>query len=180
MTKLKKHASPIAVTREGFSETYRIREGDVLLQVNAHEFETVHHLNGIIRILNEEYDGIDRTLPFLTHFNLEFVGNRIGGRNALPRIITQGYYRAPGDEVTPILSFDNVITGVCIRMREHVPYKALRDEDFTYSMKHIKNVADLKKAILRRYRVSMPNLSDEEILNLGVAITTLRLDGVFA
>jgi hypothetical protein len=84
------------------------------------------------------------------------------------------YFRAPGNEVLPILSFTNVYTGTVIHKREHVPYKALHAEIFQYSMKHIKNVAELKKAILRRYRVSMPNLSDEEILRRGVGITTIR------
>jgi hypothetical protein len=131
-----------------------------------------------MRILEEEYMGIDSTLPYFTHFNLEFAGNPVGGRMFLPRVLTQGYFRAPGDEVLPILSFANVYTGTVTHKREHVPYKALHSEIFHYSMKHIKNVAELKKAILRRYRISMPNLSDEEILKRGVGITTIRMEGL--
>jgi hypothetical protein len=180
VVKLVKHRSPIAVKRSHGPDIYRIREGETISEVNSHEFEVAHRVDGAIRILDEEYADIDRTLPFFTHFNLEFSGHRIGAKYVLPRITEQGYYRAPGDEVLPILSFDDVLVGTCTGIREHVPYKALRDGDFQYSMKHIQNVSELKKAILRRYSVSMPNLTEKEILNLGVAITTLRLEGNFA
>jgi hypothetical protein len=91
----------------------------------------------------------------------------------------QGYYRTPEDEVSPVLSFHDIETATCIGGREHVPYKALHAADFKYSMKHIQNVEELKRAILRRYSVSMPNLTEAEILKLGVAVTTLEWEGAF-
>jgi hypothetical protein len=155
-----------------------MRDDGGIDDIDAHTFELTHgHLGGI-RILDEEYAGIDGTLPYFTHFNLEFSGHIVGAKMFLPRIITQGYFCAPSDEVLPVLSLKNIYTGTVVHKREHVPYKAIRDEIFQYSMKHIQNVADLKKAILRRYRVSMPNLSDEEILKRGVGITTIRLEGL--
>lgn len=178
--KLGKHKSPIALPRSHGADIYRILKGDTISEVDAHEFEVAHHVDGGIRILNDEYAHIDRTLPFFTHFNLEFSGHRIGAKYVLPCIITQGYYRAPGDEVLPVLSFDDVLTGTCVSKREHVPYRALHEADFRYSMKHIQNVADLKRAILHRYSISMPNLTESEILKLGVALTTLRLEGDFS
>lgn len=171
------HRSHLALPRSHGPDIYRVLRSDGVIEESyAHEFDAAHALTGgCMRILNTEYDDIDGTLQYLTHFNLEFSGHIVGAKMFLPRIITQGYFRAPGDEVLPVLSLKNIYIGTVVHKREHVPYKAIRDEIFRYSMKHIQNVADLKKAILRRYRVSMPNLSDEEILKRGVGITTIRL-----
>lgn len=172
------HRSPLALPRSHGPDIYRVLRNDgSISEIDAHQFDVVHGFATCMRILEEEYSGIDITLPYFTHFNLEFAGNPVGGRMFLPRVLTQGYFRAPGDEVLPVLSFANVYVGAVIHKREHVPYKALHEEIFRYSMKHIQNVGELKKAILRRYRVSMPNLSDEEILKRGVGITVLRMDG---
>lgn len=173
--------SIIPLTREGerFRELYRIEEGGVVKDVDAQAFDAAHRINGIIRVLEKEYFAIDVLLPFFTHFNLEFCGHKIGARYALPKIVARGYYRNSDDEVPPTLSFDGVLVGVCTVVREHVPYSALRDEDFRYSMKHIQNVDGLKKAIIARYSVSIPNLSEKEILDRSVSVTTLRFGGVF-
>ncbi len=174
MVKLGKHKSPIALQRSHGPDIYRIRKGETISEIASHEFDIAHHSDGVIRILDEEYGDINRTLPFFTHFNLEFSGHRIGAKYMLPRIVKQGYYRGPEDEVLPVLSFNDVLVGTCVGVREHVPYKALREVNFLYSMKHIQDQSELKKAILRRYRVSMPNLTQEEIFNLGVSVTTLQ------
>ncbi len=174
------HRSPLALPRAHGPENYRIVRADgSVYEINAHTFDIRHDFTLCIRILDEEYKDIDGTLPYFTHFNLEYAGNPIGGRAFLPRIITRGYFRATGDEVLPTCSFANIYTGTVVRKREYVPYEALHAKIFQYSMKHIKNVDELKQAILRRYRVSMPNLSDEEILKRGVGITTIRLEGTF-
>lgn len=174
-----KHQSPVALVREGehFHNVYRISDGDAVFDVHAHTFDSASHIDGVIRIVREEYSEIDTSLPYFTHFNLEFGGHKIGARYALPKIIERGYYRSSDDEVPPTLSFNKALVGVCVRVCEHVPYQAFRPEDFRYSMKHIQNVEQLKKAIIARYSVSMPDLSEKEILLRGVAMTILRIDG---
>lgn len=175
-----KHRSLLALPREGehFREVYRIDRDGVVEDVQAPTFNTAHHIDGIIRIVGEEYLGIDTSLPYLTHFNLEFSGHRIGAIYALPKIMKRGYYRSLQDEVPPTLSFRGALVGVCVGVREHTPYRALQEKDFRYSMSHIQTVEQLQEAIILRYFVSMPNLSKREILERGVAITTLRLEGV--
>lgn len=175
----RKHHSPLALKRSHGPDMYRfLSEHGGIEEVDAHTFDVSRGFSGgCMRILEEEYAGINSTLKYFTHFNLEFAGNTVGAHMFLPRIIMQGYFRAPGDEVLPILSLKGVYAGTVVHKREHVPYKALRHEIFQYSMKHIQNVTELKKAILRRYRVSMPNLSEEEIIKRGVGITTIRLEG---
>ena len=46
-----------------------------------------------------------------------------------------------------------------------------------FSFSHIKDVESLKKAIIDRYSSSMPNLSKEEILSLGISLTKLKIIG---
>ena len=133
-------------------------------------------IGGSIRIRKEEYDNIETYLPYYTHFNLEYAGNSIGARYALPRIMVQGYYRSDEDELPPLLSFEDILYGTCVRKKERVQYRDLTATDFAYSMRSIKTVDDLTRVIISRYKHSMPSLTKEEILSLGVSVTTLRLD----
>ena len=174
-----RHHSPIVLPRSYGKEFYRLRRENGIEEIDPDIFHKRYHIDNAIRIINDEYQFIDTTLPFFTHFNMEFSGNPIGARMLLPRIVTQGYFRHNADEVLPILSLSHTLIGVVVSKREHVPYKSLYDEVFRYSMTHIKNVEQLQQAILKRYRVSMPDLSDEEILARGVGITRLRLEKIF-
>ena len=175
-----RHNSPLALARSHGPDIYRIHIGkDKIKEIEASIFHTNQHIDNAIRILDKEYAYIDTSLPYFTHFNMEISGHSIGARMILPRIIRQGHFRHAQDEVLPILSLKNVYVGVVVSKREHLSYDNLHDEIFTYSMTHIKNIDQLKRAILRRYSVSMPDLSDAEILARGVASTTIRLEGIF-
>ena len=175
-----RHVSPLALARSHGPDIYRIRVGkDKIKEIEASIFHSKQHIDNAIRILDAEYAYIDTTLPFFTHFNLEMSGHSIGAKMILPRIVSQGHYRGPHDEVLPILSLKNILVGAVVSKREHLSYETLHDEIFEYSMKHIKNVDQLKRAMLRRYTVSMPDLSDAEILARGVASTTIQLEGIF-
>jgi hypothetical protein len=156
--------------------TYVYLEDGVVNETSA---ELVHAKLGFfncLRILKEEYEGIDPLLPFFSHFNIEFAGNPIGKRYALPKILVQGYYRSDEDELPPLLSFDGMLYGMTTNVRDHIPYERLTPEDFRYSMRHIKTPEELKLAILARYRVSMPHVPLPELLTMGVAITTIKLE----
>ncbi len=175
-----RHRSPLTLARSHGPDTYRIRVGkDKIKEIEASIFHSNQHIDNAIRILDAEYAYIDTTLPFLTHFNMETSGNPLGARMILPRIIRQGHFRHAGDEVLPVLSLKNIYVGVVVSKREHLSYDNLHDEIFEYSMKQIKNVDQLKRAILRRYTVSMPDLTDAEILARGVASATIQLEGIF-
>ncbi len=175
-----RHHSPLALPRIHGPSIYRIHVGkDKIKEIDASIFHTRQHVDNAIRILDKEYAYIDTTLPLFTHFNMEYAGYHIGMRIILPRIIRQGHFRHAGDEVLPVLSLKNIYVGVVVSKREHLSYENLHDEIFEYSMKHIKNIDQLKRAILRRYSVSMPDLTDAEILARGVASTTIQLEGIF-
>lgn len=63
----------------------------------------------------------------------------------------------------------------CISAKNHIPYEELTKGDFKYSFRNIKNVKDLKSEILKRYSVSLPNLSKDKLLSLGVSLTELKI-----
>lgn len=156
--------------------SYIYIENGITTVTGANLLDAKLGVDGSIRIRKEEYDNIETYLPYYTHFNLEYAGNRIGARYAMPRIMVQGYYRDEDDELPPLLSFENILYGVCVRKKERIPYHELTPTDFAYAMRSIKTTDDLKRLMLSRYKVSMPNLLPEEILKLGVSVTTLRLD----
>lgn len=176
MRNIGKLRSPIALKREGrMSEcTYVILENGITTSVSALLYNAKHGVDGAIRIQKDEYEQIDTALPFYTHFNLQFCGHRIGSTYALPRILTQGYFVDDADQLPPLLSFEGALMGTCTKVQEHIPYNMITNDIFRYSMRHIQSVDELKSAILRRYKISMPSLSDEKILSLGVSITTLK------
>lgn len=176
-TSRSKHISPLALPREGerYRDIYTTLEEGVVVQVSASLINAKYGVAGAIRIRDAEYSNIDTHLPLYTHFNLEFCGHRIGAIYGLPRILTQGYFKSPLDEEPPILSWEDLLIGECIRVKEHIPYSAILDSDFEYSMTSIRSVESLKDTILNRYSVSMPMLSKDEILSRGVSVTTLRI-----
>lgn len=144
-----------------------------MTQVSAPLLNAKCGVDGVIRILNTEYDDIDVRLPVYTHFNLEYCGHHVGSIYGLPRILTQGYFKSIDDEEPPILSFNTMLIGKCVQVKEHVSYSALTPMDFEHAMRSLRTVDAVQRAIVERYSVSMPLLSPEEIIARGVAVTTL-------
>lgn len=123
----------------------------------------------IIRIQQSEYDEIPES-GFYTHFNLGSAPHVPGTVYSLPRIIKHGH-----DEVDPLLSFENILNAKCIGVKIAVPIDSVTEEDFRYSMRGIKDIESLKERMLYRYTKSRPQLSKEEILNMGVTVTYLEI-----
>ncbi len=127
-----------------------------------------------IRILDSEYKSIDSRDDYFTHFNMEKGLHLIGKIYALPRILRSGFINKDR-EVPPLLSFEDIYLAECIEAKDFVDYKDLPSDVFRYSMKHIKDVKSLKQAIINRYRISRPLLSQDEILSKGVGVTYLKI-----
>ena len=155
---------------------YVLFEDGLTVTVRCNLYHAKIGVDNAIRIRKEEYDDIDIYLQYFTHFNLEYGGMKIGQKYALPKILVQGYYKSDEDELPPLLSFEDFLIGTCVRVKENVAYDELTAVDFEYSMRSIRSPKDLQNAILRRYRVSMPLLSDQEIIKMGVSVTTLRFE----
>jgi hypothetical protein len=159
-------------------EEYVVLENGLTTTVSTELLHAKLGIDGSIRIRKDEYHHIETYLPYFTHFNLEYSGHKIGARYALPRILVQGYFHSSEDELPPLLSFENILFGTCVRKKDRVPYHDLTATDFAYSMSNIKTVDDLERLIWSRYHVSMPKLSKEQIQKMGVSVTTLRLENL--
>ena len=155
------------------SNTFLILENN---RVDTVSFLRMNNIDGIIRIRKEEYAVLPDNVTHITHFNLGYAGHKKGAVYALPLIIKPGIFTKEED-IKPILRFENCVIAKCVGCRNNVSYDQIREEDFIHSFPSIKNRDELKQAILRRYTQSMPDLSLQKILSLGVAITELEVMG---
>ena len=90
------------------------------------------------------------------------------------KIHKRGYF----DGITfkqPIYDSNNFILAKCLSAQNNIDYVDLKEKVFEHSLSNIKNINTLKKAIKRRYKKSLAQLSDTEKLSLGVAITELKI-----
>ncbi len=133
--------------------------------------------NGIIRIPKNDLWYFDDGEKFLTHFNLQHSNHKVGDTYYLPKIVQHGYFKKNGEEKLPVLDFKYCHIGKCTDVREHVDYKDLTEKDFKHSFENIKNAEDLKKAMVERYSKSLPDMSAEEIISMGVSVTKLEILG---
>ena len=131
----------------------------------------------VIRLQSEDFDSIKKNTTFLNHFNLQSSGHEVGIAYLLTKILKRGYFKSKEDQVLPELDIKNSYVGVCVEVKNNLSYNDLTKEDFKFSFSHIKDVESLKKAIIDRYSSSMPNLSKEEILSLGISLTKLKIIG---
>jgi len=151
-----------------------VKSGNQTITLNLKEFLQKNDLSDIIRIQKEDFVFFKTNPKLLTHFNLQFTGHQVGNIYALSLIVKPGFFDGK-EEVQPLLSFEDVPIAECIEVRNNLNYDDLKQEDFKHSFPNIKNVEHLKKVIVKRYSQSMPNLSKEKILSLGVAITKLKM-----
>ena len=151
-----------------------IKFGKQIKYSNLKEFLQKHEVDGIIRIREEDFVFLETNLEFLTHFNLQSTGHKKGKIYALSLIVKQGFFDGK-KEVSPILSFEKYFIAECLEVKNKFKYEDLKQEDFEYCFPNIQNVAQLKKVIVKRYSESMPNLSQQKILSMGIAITKLKI-----
>ena len=162
------------ITRSLEKNKILILEDNKTLTLDRNKFFQKHRIEKVIRISKEDYGFLLLDIKYLTHFNLQHANHKKGKVYALPLIVKRGYLTQQ-KEVLPILSFKNCLVAECIDVRNNIKYEDLTSGDFEHSFQNIKNVEDLKAAIIRRYKRSMLNLSIEEVLSLGVAITKLKI-----
>lgn len=131
-------------------------------------------IDGVIRIHKKDYDQFPKG-DIVTHFNLEKCNHVPGKIYALAKIIIPGFFLSSAVDQSPLLDFSQCYVAQCLSVKEKIPYENLTEEDFAHSFLNIHNTFELKKEILWRYKQSLPDLSDEAILSLGVSMTTLKI-----
>ena len=165
---------PDIIPRSSATERCLFMEDGRVVDASREEVLGRFGVDGIIRIHAKDYDQFPVGSRF-THFNLQTSGHIPGHTYALPKIITPGFYISPEKEQLPVLDFSGCLIAKCLATREHVPYESLSASDFEHSFLHIRTPEALKEAILWRYTQSLPTLSPEAILSLGISITELEI-----
>jgi len=151
-------------------------EKNQAIEVNKKQFLKRYNVDDIIRIRKEDHVFLKEKMRFLTHFNLKDTNHKKSRIYALPLIVKPGYLKE-SKELLPILSFENCFIAECIGVRNDVSYEELTEENFKHSFPTIKNIKSLQEAILKRYGESLPDLTKQELISLGVGMTYLKIMG---
>ena len=162
------------IKRSFHLDEFFIKSEDQIISLSLKEFLQKNEIDGIIRIRREDFIFFETNPKFLTHFNLQSTSHKKGKIYALPLIVKQGFFDGK-KEVSPILSFENNFIAECLEVKNNIRYKDLKQEDFKDSFPSIQNITQLKKVIVKRYSKSIPNLSQQKILSMGIAITKLKI-----
>jgi hypothetical protein len=142
------------------NESYR----DILKSLGTEEF---------VRLPLNDYVTLTETNKIYSHFNLPiptFCKNVI-----LAKIIQPGYFTIDKNEKLPLISLENVWTA---ELMDSIKYSSINDlpkRCFLNSIGGINNKEDLKNKLLERYKNSLPDRTDEEILSQGVSVRFFRL-----
>lgn len=163
------------VQRSNKTTYIKILEQNIEKEYNFDYLKQKYQINGMIRILKEDYQYLPEKGSLYQHYNLQPSNHLVGGVYLFAKIERQGYFISSDNEELPLLNLDNCFYGECLSTKKVNSYDNLTEEDFQYSMSSIKNKEQLKQAILKRYSVSVPKLTKEEILKIGLSQTTLRI-----
>lgn len=160
--------------RDSGQDTLIWSKDNVIIKVGKRKFLQKHDVANVIRLRPEEYAAINPKTRTLTLFNLQHTPHQPGKRYLLTMIVRPGHY-TPEQEVLPVLSWEKSIVVECISAKNNLRYSDLSAKDFRYSIKTVQTIPQLRRAILHKYCQSRPGLSTEEMVTLGVAVTTLKI-----
>ncbi|WP_284948206.1 hypothetical protein [Acidisoma cladoniae] len=111
------------------------------------------------------------------HFNLETTLNAVGFSYAIVPIVKAGQRLANGDELLPVIDPTRFRRGICREIIQRLPIDQVSPEQFMHSLPNIQNPHQLRKALLHRYGKMFPDLSNDQILRRGCALTKIEFDG---
>ena len=156
------------------SKKIYFKKGKKIISGNPKAFFKKNHIHCVIQVLPTDFNMIKKTMIKYTHFNIQYTVHKTGKYYFIIKIYKRGYYNGKIYR-TSILDGNNFILAKCISAKNYVNYKDLKKNIFRNSIDTIKNVRNLKKAIIRRYKKTLSHLSDKEKLSLGVGITQLKI-----
>lgn len=129
----------------------------------------------LVRVTKEEYPEHATEGALLYHFGLPINADFVGTIVSLARIMEHGYFLKDGQEKMPLLSFDNIWQATVQERIASTTYDKLSEKYFRNSIGGANDIDSVKELILTRYRNSLPDLTDEEILDRGVSVRLLKL-----
>lgn len=150
-------------------------EAGTEVTVPRDRFLEEHALGGLIRMESVDLDRVP-VEGLYAHFNLEYADHVPGTTYGLIRLLRHGSFDpAIQEEQLPLLSAEGMRNAVCVDIQQNLPYEALTEEHFQYSLPTIQTVEQLQDAILSRYQKSLPKVPREELLARGVSYTLLEV-----
>jgi len=163
------------ISRELKTNLVRVSIDGKDIDLSLKDFKKKFGAFGLIRITKNEFNYIEnQEIKQLTHFNLQSSNHKIGEKYLLVKIIEHGSFDGKDKETLPLLDLSNPQLFKCVECEENMSYENLNPEIFENSFPDIKNIQELKEAIIKRYSKSMPFLKKEELLELGISITKLE------
>jgi len=128
-------------------------------------------VDGLIRLHRQDYCLIEELEQSYVHFNLEATLNESGKLYAIVPVIRSGHRTKNGEEVLPVLDPRRHRIGLCDAVVQGVEVEQVASEYFRHSIRTIRTVDELKKALIERYAPLFPHLQPEQLLSRGCAIT---------
>ena len=150
------------------------KKGKNIISKNPNVFLRKYNIHHVVKLLHTDFKLIKGNMNRFTHFNIQYTEHKAGKNYLIIKIHKRGYYDGKTYRQA-ILDINNSILAKCIYTKNNISYADLKEKVFKHSLSNIKNVNALKKAIKRRYKKTLANLSDIEKLSLGVAITELKI-----
>jgi hypothetical protein len=165
---------PLVRARDTRSLLLTTPEGTVA--VSKQTFLKEHGLDGLIRIESDDFALLPNT-GLYAHFNLEQANHLPDKRYGLIHLVQHGSLnQQDGGEQLPLLTPTGMRMARCIAYEGGVSFESVTPRHFAHALPSCKDRAALTVSILRRYRQSLPGITDEELLARGVAYTLLEIE----
>jgi len=162
--------------REKDTKNVVMATGDNKIKVPVELICQAMDVGGIIRVPEDEYPRFAKYGLNLTHFGLPIINECRNKPVILARIVNHGVYLGNGNqEELPTLSFDDVWKVQVAYMKRRIGYEDIKPGFFENTVGNIRSVDELQHRILTRYAPVLKDITDQEILALGVSIRSLRL-----
>lgn len=166
---------PLSYDRGNGISLIRVFQNDLEIHTTKEELVKLVPVQAIIRIRLCDYPSTAKPGTLLTHFGLTTVNEFASQQAILAKIVEHGFFRANGDELPPLLSFQEVWLSTIEQCIEQTSYDDLPADCFDNTIGDVTDLVSLKAAILGRYSDTLPDLSKEQILEKGVSLRYLRL-----
>ena len=150
------------------------QKGKKIISKNIATFLKKNNLNKIIRLQKNDFDLLKKNKIRYTHFNIKKTVHKKGDKCLIVRIIKPGFFDGKISK-QPIFSSHVLIYAKCLSSKNNLQYNKIKKTYFKHSLSNIKNIKDLKKAMIRRYKKSLFHMTNIEKLSLGVGITELKI-----
>ena len=145
-----------------------------IVSKNVFTFLKKNKINRIIRLQKKDFDLLKKNKIRYTHFNIKKTVHKRGDKCLIVKIIKPGFFNGEVSK-QPIFSSLELIYSKCLSSKNNLKYNEIKKTYFKYSLSNIKNIKELKKAMIRRYKKSLFHMTNEEKLSLGVGITDLKI-----